>query len=255
MKHVSLRKATLLAAVATSALLLAGCNMMDRLSSVGETPKLSKIENPVQERDYEPVTLPMPKPDLARYQPNSLWRTGAKAFFKDQRAANIGDILTINIQIADKADLENTTERTRTTTEKDSVPSMLGYEATLGKLPVLAAAADPSSLIGIDGSTLNKGSGTIQRKEAIELKVAGLVTQILPNGNLVIHGRQEMRVNYEVRELFITGIVRPQDISALNTVSYDKIAEARVAYGGRGIINDVQQPRYGTQVLDILYPF
>ena len=195
----------------------------------------------------------MPRPEPALYQPNSLWRTGAKAFFKDQRAANVGDVMTVNIEIDDQASLDKTTERSRTTTETDSASSILGYEQSLGA--ILPESVDPTNLIDIDGSTLNSGEGTIDRSETIQLKIAAVVTQLLPNGNLVIQGRQEIRVNFEVRELYITGVVRPQDISSANTINYDKIAEAGVAYGGRGIISDVQQPRLGTQILDIVYPF
>ncbi len=240
-------------ALALLGVALSGCTALDRLSRVGEEPDLTPIENPIQQAGYQPVTMPMPRPEPALYQPNSLWRTGAKAFFKDQRAANVGDVMTVNIAIEDQASLENTTERSRTTTETDSVSSILGYEQSLGK--ILPEAIDPTNLIDIDGSTENSGAGTIDRSETIELKIAAVVTQVLPNGNLVIQGRQEIRVNFEVRELYIAGVVRPQDISSSNTINYDKIAEARVAYGGRGIISDVQQPRLGTQILDIVYPF
>lgn len=242
-----------LTALAVLGVALSGCNALDRLSRVGQEPDLTPIENPVHQAGYQPVTMPMPRPEPALYQPNSLWRTGAKAFFKDQRAANVGDVMTVNIAIEDQASLENTTERSRTTTENDSVSSILGYEGALNSF--LPEAVDPTNLVDIDGSTVNSGEGTIDRSETIELKIAAVVTQVLPNGNMVIQGRQEIRVNFEVRELYITGVVRPQDISSANTINYDKIAEARVAYGGRGIISDVQQPRLGTQILDIVYPF
>ena len=130
---------------------------------------------------------------------------------------------------------------------------MLGYEQSIGE--ILPEVADPTNLLSIDGDMATKGEGTVDRKESVELEIAAIVTQLLPNGNLVIQGRQEIRVNFEVRELYITGVVRPQDISSGNMISYEKIAEARVAYGGRGIISDVQQPRYGMQILDIIYPF
>lgn len=253
MIRMNAKKLSGLASVAAIAVALSGCNALDRLSRVGETPELTPIKNPVQEASYQPVTMPMPRPEPALYQPNSLWRTGTKAFFKDQRAALIGDVLTVNIEIADQASLENTTERKRTTTETDSAASLLGFEANLAK--ILPDGVNPLSLVDIDGSTTNLGEGTVDRSETIALKIAAVVTQVLPNGNLVIQGRQEIRVNYEVRELYINGVVRPQDISSGNTIDYDKIAEARIAYGGRGIITDVQQPRYGTQLLDIVYPF
>jgi flagellar L-ring protein precursor FlgH len=240
-------------ALALAAASLSACNTWDRLSQVGKTPELSAIKNPTHDPNYRPVSLPMPKAADDVRPANSLWRTGARAFFKDQRASQTGDILTVLINIDDKAELSNSSRRTRTTRETSALNSLLGFEANLNRL--LPNQVDNSSLLDIDGATNNVGTGTIDREEAIQLKVAALVTQVLPNGNLVIHGRQEVRVNYEVRELQITGIIRREDITSTNTVSYEKIAEARIAYGGRGHITDVQQPRYGTQILDIIYPF
>jgi len=157
------------------------------------------------------------------------------------------------INIADKAKLFNTSDRTRTTSENDTLPALLGLEENLRKImPKGFSTVNP---VDISGSTQNKGAGTINRDETIDLKVAAVVTQVLPNGNLVLKGSQEVRVNFEVRELQVTGVVRREDIGSSNTISYEKIAEARIAYGGRGHITDVQQPRYGTQVLDFIYPF
>jgi flagellar L-ring protein precursor FlgH len=242
------------AAAAIGALLaLSACNTFERLSQVGSTPQLSQIQNPQQDPSYRPVTLPMPKADPDNRQANSLWRPGARAFFKDQRAAMVGDILTVVIDINDKAALTNSTNRTRTNRETSALNGFLGFEANLNK--VLPNQVDNTNLLGLSGDTTNAGAGQIDREEEIELKVAAIVTQVLPNGNLVIHGKQEVRVNYEVRELQIAGIVRREDIASTNTISYEKIAEARIAYGGRGLITDVQQPRYGDQVIDILFPF
>jgi flagellar L-ring protein precursor FlgH len=242
------------AAAAIGALLaLSACNTFERLSQVGSTPQLSQIQNPQQAPNYRPVTLPMPKADPDNRQANSLWRPGARAFFKDQRAAMVGDILTVVIDINDKAALTNSTNRTRTNRETSALNGFLGFEANLNK--VLPNQVDNTNLLGLSGDTTNAGAGQIDREEEIELKVAAIVTQVLPNGNLVIHGKQEVRVNYEVRELQIAGIVRREDIASTNTISYEKIAEARIAYGGRGLITDVQQPRYGDQVIDILFPF
>lgn len=116
-------------------------------------------------------------------------------------------------------------------------------------------AVSPARLIDLDSSTSNRGAGTVNRDETIELKIAAAVTQMLPNGNLVIFGRQEVRVNFEVRELQITGVIRRADITNANTISYEKIAEARISYGGGGHITDFQQPRDGQQVFDVLFPF
>ncbi len=240
-------------AVAAIALALTGCNALNRLAEVGAEPPMTVIQNPTKAPNYRPVTMPMPRAQPVVHQPNSLWRAGSRAFFKDQRAAYVGDILTVLIEIDDKAEISNTTTRSRENNEDASIAAFFGYESNLSR--VLPESIDPGNLIDMDSTMSNEGLGTIERDETIELKVAATVSQLLPNGNLVIHGRQEVRVNFEVRELQIAGIIRPEDISSSNTISYEKIAEARIAYGGRGHISDIQQPRYGSQVIDILFPF
>jgi flagellar L-ring protein precursor FlgH len=252
MRTSTIQTGRVLAAVGVL-LAVSGCNTYQRLTQVGSTPQLTEIRNPQQDPNYRPVTLPMPKADPDNRQANSLWRPGARAFFKDQRAGQTGDILTVVIDINDKAALTNSTNRSRINKETSALNGFLGFEANLNK--VLPNQVDNTNLLGLDGSTNNAGAGKIDRVEEIALKVAAIVTQVLPNGNLVIHGKQEVRVNYEVRELQIAGIVRREDIASTNTISYEKIAEARIAYGGRGLITDVQQPRYGNQVLDVLFPF
>ena len=234
-------------------LALSGCNLFTRLSQVGREPDMAKIENPANLHGNEPVTMPMPPPVPVDRQANSLWRPGSRAFLKDQRASEIGDILTVIIEIEDEASISNTTQRTRTAAEDSSASALLGYEQSLDA--ILPEAVNPSSLIDLDSTSNSQGSGSVNRDEEINLRIAALVTQVLPNGNLVIAGRQEVRVNYEVRELQVAGMIRPEDITTTNTVQYDQIAEARIAYGGRGQISDVQQPRYGQQIYDILWPF
>ena len=240
-----------------STLLLAGllgaCNVVDRVASVGGAPDLTQIQNPVQQRDYRPVALPMPRPKPAVHMANSLWRPGSRAFFKDQRASEIGDILTVNITIADEAKIDNTTTRSRSAAEDSDLTNLLGYEASLNR--ILPQSVNAGSLVSLGTESSNTGKGTVNRSESIKLSVAAIVTQILPNGNLVIHGSQEVRVNFEVRVLEVTGVVRPEDISSANQVAHNQIAEARISYGGRGQITDVQQPRYGQQIFDIFFPF
>ncbi|WP_119459790.1 flagellar basal body L-ring protein FlgH [Rhodospirillaceae bacterium SYSU D60014] len=232
---------------------LAGCNAASRLSQVGMQPPLTTIQNPTALPNYQPVALPMPAPITEERQANSLWRQGSRAFFKDQRASQIGDILTVVINIEDEAKLNNRTSRSRDAAEGASLPALLGLESTLEK--VLPGDADASNLVEAESDSSSSGAGAVNREEDINLRVAALITQVLPNGNLVLSGRQEVRVNYEVRELFVAGVIRPADITSTNTVPYDKIAEARISYGGRGHISDVQQPRYGQQVFDIIFPF
>ena len=239
--------------LAAAAVILAGCPTLDRLSSVGETPKMTKVDNPTRRPNYRPVSMPMPAPVTARRQANSLWRAGSRAFFKDLRASQVGDIVSVTVSINDAADISNSTTRTRTNSEDAGLDAFLGYEAALNA--ILPESVQPGTLLDLDSVSSSVGTGVIDRDEVVTLKIAAVVTQVLPNGNLVIHGRQETRVNFEVREIQIAGVIRPQDIDSSNTITYDKIAEARLAYGGRGHITDVQQPRYGQQIVDILFPF
>ncbi len=240
-------------AILALAIALSGCNALSRLSNVGVEPPLTTIQNPVLAPEYRPVSMPMPAPKPVERNANSLWRTGARAFFKDQRAADVGDILTVVVDLNDQATIENETTRARTSNEDATMPRLFGYEAAIDA--ILPEAVDPTNLLDLNAQSNSTGTGEISRKEEIELKVAAVISQVLPNGNLVIHGRQEFRINFEARELQIAGIIRPEDISSTNSIVYEKIAEARISYGGRGQISDLQQPRYGQQVLDIIFPF
>ena len=246
-----LRRVSLLLFFAAS---LSACNAITRVSQVGTAPPITPIENPIQAPGYRVVSLPMPEATKDQFMSNSLWRQGARAFFKDQRANRVGDILTVVINIDDQASFNNETERRRENTEDSDVTNLLGLETQLEKR-LLPESFNPASALSLGSTSRSKGTGTVDRKEELSLTVAAIVTQVLPNGNLVIQGRQEVRVNFEVRELLIAGVVRPEDITATNQIQHTQIAEARISYGGRGQLTDVQQPRYGQQVLDILFPF
>ncbi len=235
------------------AMSVTGCNLLTRLSEVSDGPKLTKITNPVARPSYKPVSLPMPAPVVAEDNPNSLWRAGARAFFKDHRAKNIGDIVTVILDITDSATFNNKTERERDDSETTGVPFLLGLEAEFAK--VLPEAIVPATVMAFKDAHETKGDGTIERDETLKLTFAAVVTQILPNGSLVIVGRQEIRVNDELRELMVTGVIRPSDIDSDNTITDEKIAEMRVAYGGSGTLSQLQQPRWGTQIWDIIFPF
>ena len=247
------RRAARLLALLAAAALVTGCNVLDRATQIGAMPALSTIQDPQKQPGYKPVSLPMPAPMSAERRPNSLWQAGTRAFFKDQRAANVGDILTVVIDISEQAKLANETVRTRVDNDTANVTHIAGFETQLQK--ILPHAADPANLLQAGSNSSVDGTGKITRTDQVNVHVAMLVTQVLPNGNLVVIGHQEMRVNYEIRDLQITGVIRPQDISSINTISLDKIAEARVSYGGHGQLMDVQQPRYGQQLFDILMPF
>jgi flagellar L-ring protein precursor FlgH len=230
--------------------LAGGCSALERFRLTGEQPPLSKIENPTAQPGYKPVQMPMPTPQTATYNPNSLWRNGSRAFFKDQRARQVGDIMTITVNITDKAAIANETQRSRANTEDSGVTNFFGKKT----LPILNQTI-PGRLLTADSTASSDGKGSVNRQEALQTNVAAVVTQVLPNGNLVVEGRQEIRVNYEMRELVVAGIVRPEDIQSDNTIDSSKIAEARIAYGGRGQVTDVQQPRYGQQLMDVVLPF
>lgn len=237
----------------TAGLSLSACGAGERLSQVGKAPEMTPIENPVTREGYKTVSMPMPPPSQVARQKNSLWASDRQTFFKDQRAATVGDILTVTIDIKDKAEIENETARSRTASDAVGINSLMGIDTKLAD--IIPLDIDPTNLIDTDGRSNFAGKGSTEREEKIQLKLAALVTQILPNGNMVIQGRQEVRVNFEKRILELAGVIRPQDITTTNTISYDKIAEARISYGGKGQITDVQQPRYGQQVFDVLMPF
>ncbi len=234
--------------------MLSGCNTWSRLTSIGKEPELAPIENPVEQKDYQPVSLPMPQQSDQTAGANSLWTRGSSGFFKDQRASKVGDIITVNISAKDGATMKNKTEQYRdTNTDTVNVGSFFGFEDYAKDY--LPDAVDPGNLVNVVSDRDVSGEGKIDRSENINMTMAGIVTQVLPNGNLVIEGSQEIRVNYELRQLTVRGVIRRADITSDNSIDSDKIAELRVSYGGKGVISDVQEPRYGRQLIDILSPF
>ncbi len=247
-KRVLLLRCALLSTVAV---LNSGCAYFDQFKMIGQQPPLSPVENPTTKPGYKPVQMPMPTPQPVTYNPNSLWRSGSRAFFKDQRAHQVGDILTVKVNINDTAQFQDETQRSRTTTEDSAITNFIGANTIVHP----AKAVLPGTLLQTDGNSSTDGKGSINRQESLLTNVAAVVTQVLPNGNFVIEGKQEIRVNFEVRELVVAGVVRPEDIDSDNSIDLPKIAEARVAYGGRGQLTDFQQPPYGQQVMDVVLPF
>src|SRR3954453_17850427 len=180
--------AGLLLVIAT---LASGCSAIDRLSQIGETPKLNAIENPTAQPGYKPVQMPMPKPETVSYNANSLWRNGSRAFFKDQRAARIGDLLTVTVNITDKANIANETQRSRSNKEDSGISDFAGKQL----LGAQAQKVLPGRILTADSTASSDGKGSVNRQEALQTNVAAVVTQVLPNGNLVVEGKQEIRVN------------------------------------------------------------
>ncbi len=238
------------ALAAITAISLGGCA---GLSEAIAPPELTPISNPASVAGAERVSMPLPPPRVEASAPNSLWRTGARSFFGDQRASEIGDILTVNIEIADSAQVNNSTQRSRTTAEESGIQALLGLEGVIQNALPGTPSLDPA--IGFDSTSSSNGSGSVNRQESVSLTVAAVITDRLPNGNLVIGGSQEVRINNELRELLISGVIRPEDIASDNTIEHTKIAEARISYGGRGDISQVQRDRYGKRVYDKIAPF
>ncbi|HBQ37148.1 MAG TPA: flagellar basal body L-ring protein [Rhodobacteraceae bacterium] len=224
-----------------------------RLEAVGRVPPLTPVQGTDEHYAMMTPSLPETAEDQLPTDGASLWNAGRRSLLGDRRAIQRGDILTVVIEIDDKAEISNSTARNRKGAEKSGIPQLFGIPQRINsKLPDGASIANAFET----NSTSNfSGDGTVRRKEKLTLRIAATVIDVLQNGVLSIQGSQEVRVNFEVRELLITGYVRPEDISRQNQITYDKIASARISYGGRGQISDVQQPRYGQQVADIILPF
>jgi flagellar L-ring protein FlgH len=229
-----------------AACLAASCNTYDRVKDFGSGPEMSPIVRPGEQK---PVSLPMPQPSGEVHGSGSLWQPGARSFFRDPRASKVGDIITVDVTIADAAKISNDTKRARANTDKAGLTNFFGLET------LLPTAMTPSSLLNTNSDTSNEGSGSVNRSESISVTLAAMVTQVLPNSNLVIGGHQQVKVNGELRDLQISGIIRTEDITSSNTVDLTQIAEARITYGGKGTVSDVQEPRWGSQLLDILMPW
>ncbi len=229
---------------------LTACSSADHL---GKAPSFSPM---MESREHSAMVYPgLPETVERRslVDDSSLWRRDRKSLLGDRRALQRGDIMTVVIEINDKAEISNTTSRSRDGSDNVSIPDFLGVPQRLIKQ--WPEGSDPSKPIGLSSSSDSKGDGSVKRKEKLTLRVAATIVEVLPNGVLAIEGTQEVRVNFEMRELLVNGYVRPEDISRQNEITYDKIASARISYGGRGQITDMQQPRYGRQILDAVLPF
>ena len=230
--------------------MFAGCS---RLEQIGQVPPMSVTGSSPEVIAMSSAPFPSSTTALRSQDRASLWGAGRQSLFGDRRAQSRGDIMTVVIEIDDSANISNATGRSRSGSENLSLNSLFGIPQTIDRaLPNGATSADAAD---VNSSSASSGQGSVSRNEQLTLRVAATVTEVLPNGVLRIEGTQEVRVNFEIRELTITGYVRPEDITRQNEITYDKIAAARISYGGRGQISDVQQPRYGQQAADILLPF
>ncbi|MGF1500248.1 MAG: flagellar basal body L-ring protein FlgH [Paracoccaceae bacterium] len=234
---------------------LTGCS--GQLDHLGQPPtvtapglSIAAVPPPSPERM---ALVPAPPPPAPVATTGSLWRSGPSSLFGDRRARRRGDILTVVVEIDDQGEISNSTTRTRTGSDDVTVNALLG-------LPTIADTVLPginsiSPAISTDSNSSYAGNGGVEREEDITFRIAATVEKVLSNGHLVIRGSQEVRINAELRDLQLAGIVRPEDISRQNVITADKIADARIIYGGRGQLSSLQQPRFGQQIVDTISPF
>jgi flagellar L-ring protein FlgH len=229
--------------VAVFAATLAGCS--GDVREIGLEPALTPVGTGLIP-SVQPSASALFLPARATSQQSAIWDGRRANIFDDVRAVKIGDVITVQISIDDKATFGNATDRSL----QSQVDTGFDFKLNWG-----GNTSEFQPQYNSQSTSTTQGQGTIDRSEKIQLAVAAVVTDVLPNGNLIISGSQEVRVNFELRLLNVAGIVRPQDISRENTIAYDKIAEARISYGGRGRIMEVQQPALLQQIYDRVKPF
>ncbi|RME17946.1 MAG: flagellar basal body L-ring protein FlgH [Alphaproteobacteria bacterium] len=230
------------------ALVLAGCS--GRLEDIGQMPELTPIDGNREAMAMASIPIPADVAPSSSIERASLWEASRHSLLGDRRAQKAGDILTVVIKIDDQAKFSASSSRGQSGSEDMTISKLLGLES---REPLSQFDLAPG--IATSSSSASAGDGSTSRNEKLTLRIAATIVGMLPNGVLQIQGSQEIRVNYELRELTITGFVRPEDISRQNEIPYDKIASARISYGGRGRITEVQQPRVGQQLTDMLMPF
>nr|WP_283424769.1 flagellar basal body L-ring protein FlgH [Shimia sagamensis] len=237
-------------AILLVALAVSGCGRTDHM---GKAPSFTPTTN--NQEHYAMMNPPLPQQASVsrRSDTASLWSGNKASLLGDRRAASRGDILTVVIEVDEKAQIKNESERNRSGSDSLSIPALAGLPQRINSRLPDGATTDP--LVDLSSDSKSSGDGSVKRSEKLTLRVAATVVDVLPNGVLAIEGSQELRVNFELRELLVSGFARSEDISRQNEITFDKIASARVSYGGRGQITDVQQPRWGQQVMDAVLPY
>lgn len=233
-------------------LAFAGCDTLDHFQKPPDFSSPGKVNEIPPTATNEPTIRANAGPDLDPAMRGSLWLQGSRQFFRDPRARNVGDLVTVAVNLQNQAEFANQTALTRSTANSMSITNLFGLGTLVGSL-ILGGGTNPA--IGTAGSDSTQGQGDIKRSETVTVNVAATVLHVLPDSNLEIAGSQEVRLNNELRVLQIRGIIRPEDIDASNTISSDRVAEARIAYGGRGISSDLQRPTWGQDVINRVSPF
>lgn len=237
--------------------LLMGC-FAEKLSQVGSSPQLSQIQNPTLASNYTPISMPVSRPISIQSGMNSLWQTGSKSFFKDQRARRIGDLITINIDINNKESTSVTPSISRESLMNSTAKNLLGLQTNMERLlntSVKTTKGNNNEYLNTKSKPEHKGSGKYDIEDKINFQVSATVIQVLPNGNMVVMGRSEIKLLHEVREIEVRGIIRPSDVKANNSIESNKVAELRILYTGHGDISDVAEQPWGNQILNKVMPF
>lgn len=241
-----------------AASLLLGCAACDTLDHIQKPPSLSSpgtIGSVPATDQLAPALLAAQPPQtlMVSATQGSLWRAGAKTFFRDPRARGVGDLLTVEVLIQEQAEINNQTNLERDSSNTQATNGLFGAGTLLGTILPFMKHVSPD--LSTSGQTQTKGSGDVKRTDTIKVNVAATVLRVLPNNNLEIVGTQEIRINNDLREVAVRGIVRPEDIKSNNTIPSGKIAEARIVYGGRGVATDLQRPTWGQDILNRIQPF
>jgi flagellar L-ring protein FlgH len=216
---------------------------MSSCSSFKQMPELREDE----------LAIPVEESSEKLVSPGSLWTPGAKFvdMYIDQRAKRIGDIVVVQIVENSSADKEAKTESKKTNTMDNSITTILGIP--LNKSSIKGDKLSPE--VNASTSTDFKADGKTTRTGTISGSVSARIERILPSGNLVIKGKKQTRVNSELQYIIISGIIRPEDVSPINTIQSTYIADMQLDYYGTGVIGDQQNKGFIARALDKIWPF
>ncbi|PID45630.1 MAG: flagellar biosynthesis protein FlgH [Proteobacteria bacterium] len=209
------------------------------------------------QKDNTVVEIPEPLEEIQTEQQlkrsnGSLWSSNNRSLISDHKAHNVGDVVTIVISEKSSATRSATTSSGRDSSFSAAIPNLLGLEQSK---TILNSNLDLSNLVNATFSNAFNGNGTTARSGNLTAMLSTQVIDVYPNGNFKIRGGKEVMVNNEVQIIYVTGIVRPIDITAANTVESNKILNARISYTGRGPLMDKQEPGWLTRTLDTIWPF
>lgn len=207
----------------------------------------------VEKTDIKTAGYEEPLPRAAAdYSNGSIWQAASGSVTDDLKARRRGDIITIVISETASASKEAKTGTSRDSTMSAGIPNLLGLENSNF---MKNNFSDLAKIINASNSSKFSGSGSTSRQENLKATITARVIDVQSNGNLMIEGRRNIKVNEEDQIIVLEGTVRPRDIAPDNTVNSIYVADARINYSGRGIISDRQSPGWLMNILDKIWPF